>query len=277
MDEGHTEHLSIGEFARSSEIGIKALRLYHDLGLLPPAFVDPHTNYRYYSPEQLSYAYLIRLLRQMDMPLEQIKAGLGAASTDRSRLLLLVQQHLDARHARLRGAQQAARELNQFLNSGMNLAFEVSSLTLPIQLVLSSHGHVKMDQLDNFVETRITSMKLRISAEGINVVTAPIGIYHGPVNEEEDGPLQIAIPIEHPLNDPGANMHVDLAGGEFASSETRGEDCGFPRILGAYDAVSNWVTSRGYSLVSSPREVWHQRSGKDARVQILWQYKPGKS
>lgn len=33
--------LGIGEFARLSRLSPKALRLYHELGLLPPARVDP--------------------------------------------------------------------------------------------------------------------------------------------------------------------------------------------------------------------------------------------
>jgi protein phosphatase len=33
--------VSIGEFARLSRLSPKALRLYNELGLLPPARVDP--------------------------------------------------------------------------------------------------------------------------------------------------------------------------------------------------------------------------------------------
>ncbi|HEY6275200.1 MAG TPA: MerR family DNA-binding transcriptional regulator [Streptosporangiaceae bacterium] len=35
------EVLSIGEFARLSRLSPRALRLYDELGLLPPARVDP--------------------------------------------------------------------------------------------------------------------------------------------------------------------------------------------------------------------------------------------
>jgi DNA-binding transcriptional MerR regulator len=37
---------SIGEFARLGAVSIRTLRLYDEIGLLPPAEVDPDTGYR---------------------------------------------------------------------------------------------------------------------------------------------------------------------------------------------------------------------------------------
>ena len=65
--------LNIGEFARASRLSAKALRLYDELGLLPPAHVDPFTGYRFYALEQLDRARLVLWLRQLGMPLAQIR------------------------------------------------------------------------------------------------------------------------------------------------------------------------------------------------------------
>ncbi len=43
----------IGDFSKLSQISIKALRLYDQMGLLKPMQIDPFTNYRYYSASQL--------------------------------------------------------------------------------------------------------------------------------------------------------------------------------------------------------------------------------
>jgi PPM family protein phosphatase len=51
--------MSIGEFARRSRLSAKALRLYDDLGLLPPARVDEDSAYRFYDAVQLKQARLI--------------------------------------------------------------------------------------------------------------------------------------------------------------------------------------------------------------------------
>ena len=42
------ELMSIGEFARLSRLSAKALRLYDELRLLPPARVDPDSGHRWY-------------------------------------------------------------------------------------------------------------------------------------------------------------------------------------------------------------------------------------
>ncbi|HEX9552373.1 MAG TPA: helix-turn-helix domain-containing protein, partial [Streptosporangiaceae bacterium] len=65
--------MSIGEFARLSRLSPKALRLYDELGLLPPAQVDPDSGYRWYAAGQLDNARLVASLRQIGVPLAQIQ------------------------------------------------------------------------------------------------------------------------------------------------------------------------------------------------------------
>jgi protein phosphatase len=66
--------MGIGEFAGRSRLSAKALRLYDELGLLPPARVDEASGYRFYEPGQLKQARLIAALRQLQVPLAEIKA-----------------------------------------------------------------------------------------------------------------------------------------------------------------------------------------------------------
>lgn len=67
------ELLTIGAFARAARLTPKALRLYDELGLLPPARVDPVNGYRLYAPEQLERARLVAWLRRIGMPLARIR------------------------------------------------------------------------------------------------------------------------------------------------------------------------------------------------------------
>jgi DNA-binding transcriptional MerR regulator len=70
--------LRIGDFSRASSLSVKALRAYHEAGLLVPAEVDPRTGYRSYSVAQLTDAAIIRRLRLLDVPLEAIREVLEA-------------------------------------------------------------------------------------------------------------------------------------------------------------------------------------------------------
>ncbi|MDA3644605.1 MerR family transcriptional regulator [Saccharopolyspora indica] len=67
------DELSIGDFAHASGLTPKALRLYDELALLPPAHVDPRTGYRSYVPAQLATAQLVARLRALGMPLARIR------------------------------------------------------------------------------------------------------------------------------------------------------------------------------------------------------------
>ena len=63
----------IGEFAQMTQVSAKALRLYDEMGLLKPARVDPFTDYRFYSADQLPRLHRIIALKELGFSLEQIK------------------------------------------------------------------------------------------------------------------------------------------------------------------------------------------------------------
>ena len=69
--------VTIGAFARASGLSPKSLRLYDELGVLPPAAVDPESGYRLYDPAQLERAQLIAQLRRIGMPLADIRTVCG--------------------------------------------------------------------------------------------------------------------------------------------------------------------------------------------------------
>src|SRR3954468_13314782 len=70
--------LGIGDFSRMTFLSVKALRHYHDLGLLPPAKIDPESGYRRYDLTQVPTAQVIRRLRELGMPLEDVRAVIEA-------------------------------------------------------------------------------------------------------------------------------------------------------------------------------------------------------
>jgi DNA-binding transcriptional MerR regulator len=65
--------LKIGEFSRLSQVTVKTLHHYDDIGLLVPAHVDTFTNHRFYSADQLISVHRIMALKGLGLSLEQIK------------------------------------------------------------------------------------------------------------------------------------------------------------------------------------------------------------
>ncbi|MEC1754052.1 MerR family transcriptional regulator [Bacillus mojavensis] len=64
---------SIGEVSKLANVSIKALRYYDKIDLFKPDYVDPDTNYRYYTDSQLYHLDLIKSLKYIGTPLEEMK------------------------------------------------------------------------------------------------------------------------------------------------------------------------------------------------------------
>ena len=62
----------IGEFSKLSQVTVKTLRYYEEVGLLAPVEVDEWTGYRYYDISQLRRMNRIVYLKQLGFSLEEI-------------------------------------------------------------------------------------------------------------------------------------------------------------------------------------------------------------
>ena len=98
----------IGQMARESGLTVSALRFYDGAGVLVPARVDPHSNYRWYADDQVVAARLLARLRRVGMPLADICRVLEHRA-DRAVVDAILQVHL----TRLEdGLADARRELS---------------------------------------------------------------------------------------------------------------------------------------------------------------------
>jgi DNA-binding transcriptional MerR regulator len=78
----------IGEFAGLSGVSAKTLRFYDEIGLLRPAAVDPRTHYRFYQAGQLQVLASILALKELGVPLAEIRRAVGNKSAITARELL---------------------------------------------------------------------------------------------------------------------------------------------------------------------------------------------
>ena len=75
MDKALETYLTTGEFARMSNVSKHTLFHYDDIGIFSPKIKDKN-GYRYYSMSQLEVFDVICILKELDMPLKDIKAYL---------------------------------------------------------------------------------------------------------------------------------------------------------------------------------------------------------
>ena len=266
--------LSIGDFARMTRLSIKALRLYDQLGLLQPQHVDPQTGYRYYGVDQLSSARMIRNMREMDMPLVTIRQVLTAIPSLPAQAEVLLREYAEMREWQVRQIQAQVQQFIQQIQQEQNpMSFEVNVKTIAPQQVLSVTHHIKVNKLDKTIRESVETMYAMLREQKVEASASPFGIFHGAINEQEDGPLEICMPVDAQVKGKGEVQVKQLQGGEAACVMTMGAETDFPNILGAYDAAADWIQKNGYQMAEPPREVWHSGPGDNPKMEIVWLYK----
>ena len=105
--------LTIGEFSKMTYLSVKALRHYHDVGLLEPVAVDPATGYRRYAASQVGTAQAIRRFRDVDMPIDEVRQVLQA--TDDAERQQVIVEHLDRLRRQLEQTQLSVASLQALL------------------------------------------------------------------------------------------------------------------------------------------------------------------
>jgi len=63
---------SIGDISRFTGASIRSLRYYEEHNILEPVYIDPSSNYRYYSFEQCYLINIIMLCIELDIPLKEL-------------------------------------------------------------------------------------------------------------------------------------------------------------------------------------------------------------
>jgi DNA-binding transcriptional MerR regulator len=237
--------MPIGEFAAASQLSQKALRLYGERGLLPAAWVDPDSGYRYYGVEQLRAATLIALLRRAGMPLDEIRSFLRDPTAER--LEDYERRAIEDFAERRRVLRYVKRILKE------EPMYDVLTKRVDEQTYVSRSQRVFVRDLERFITK--TFDELGPSDDG-----PPFVLYHGPVNTEEDGPVEVCVPRQ--------DGDKRLPGGEVAFTEISGGQCDFPEILGAYESVYRWAKENGREPDGSPREIYLGRPDEELSMEI---------
>jgi DNA-binding transcriptional MerR regulator len=185
--------LSIGEFAERSRLSPKALRLYGELGLLPPARVDADSGYRYYAPSQLGDARMIAALRQLQIPLAEIKSILALDPEHAAERISAHWEALESEHG-------ARRDLAHYLVERMQgkrpTMYQVNTRELPARSVLTLKRSVDGTAGAWSLGKEFISI---LSDREVPRIGGPEGaayaIYWGEVNDDSDGPIEWCRPI----------------------------------------------------------------------------------
>jgi len=110
--------LNIGAFSLLSGLSIDALRHYDEIGLLPPAAVDPATSYRRYRLDQVPAARRIRALRAVDLPVDEVRDLVAAGDEETAAVLRVHRARLEERS---RALSDVMATLDDYIENGVRM------------------------------------------------------------------------------------------------------------------------------------------------------------
>jgi DNA-binding transcriptional MerR regulator len=261
----------IGRFSTLCRLTIPALRHYDELGLLSPAAVDPDSGYRYYSLAQAAEAERIRLLRSIEMPLDEIRGLLVERDPDAVRALLGDYRRRLAE--RVAGYERALAFLDRLIEQeAAAMSYEVIVREAVPQPYASVRGHVPLAGIGGFIQQACGEIFRHAGELGVRPAGPTFSIYHDPEFREDDVDVEVGVPLAEPIESSGRVTAGLLPGGQVASTMHPGR---YDEIGPAYRALHGWMEAHGREGAGPPREVYlvgpDQSPGPSGlRTEVVW-------
>jgi DNA-binding transcriptional MerR regulator len=257
----------ISDFARLSRVSAKMLRHYDDIGLLKPAWVDPETEYRYYTADQLPRLNRIIALKDLGFRLDEIARLLASESGDETVSVEQLHGMLKLRRTEIerRLAEEQAR-LARVEARLVDIERELPSYDVVLRSVEPVWAATKRQTAPNdlgiermFEEVERFAERFKARAD-----EPPFMVYHGDKPDWLD--VEVAVPLTRSV--PGSSP-VDVR--QFPRIETMacvvhtGSYASLPR---AFAALHRWTQLNGYRSIGPAREVYLRFSAGDKKLKL---------
>jgi hypothetical protein len=199
-------------------------------------------------------------LRRLGMPLADVGAVLKAPAAERLGQLTAFWEAAEDRFAMQRHLAGHVGDLLSGHQGGYAMSHKVLTREVPAQLVLTEQRHISPEELGGWIGAAMGRLYTAAgpaagTAEGEPVAPALV-IYHGEVNHDSDGPVEVCVPIDRSAADSiDAAMREEPAHREAYVRITKAQ-VAFPQILSAFEAVTMWLDDQKLTPAGAPREVY---------------------
>ena len=250
--------VSIGDFAVMTSLSRKALRHYHDIGVLAPVHVDSHTGYRFYDTSQVDHAHIIRRFRSLGMSIPDIKALLS--TEDAAARTEIITTHLEQMEVQLQQTRDTVGALRELL-SPVSTSAHVEVHHRPALAVWSIAATIDVSEIDTWFGVTLRTLRDAVATAASAALGAvPGGLYDRALFLESRGQATLFVPAPHSACPPeGVHAEV-LPQAEFAVLTHSGGHDGIDRSYGALGIhvnehlISDQGPIREHYIGSTPSE-----------------------
>jgi len=256
MAETRKGMLGIGELSRATGLTIKAIRLYHEKGLLKPAFVDDGSGYRYFDRASLERARIVRRLRDLSFPLAEIRELLESQDQEEGALALLERQR-----TRVREHQQELLRIAASLDEVIEREREAFAMV--------EHDGFEIEEKE-LAPLKVAGLRWRGRYDetgpplgkvcrryGRSARGKPLNLYYDADFKEEDADVESCLPVDDAKEAEGFTVHT-LPGGRCVSLIHKGP---YQEIGRSYGRLFSHLREKGWSATLPYREVYLKGPG----------------
>lgn len=241
--------VSIGDFAVMTSLSRKALRHYHDIGILEPAHIDSHTGYRFYDTSQVDHAHIIRRFRSLGMSIPDIKALLS--TDDAAARTEIITTHLAQMEEQLQQTRDTVGALRELL-SPVSAPAHVEVHRKPPLDVWSIGATIEVSEIDDWFGVSLRTLRDAVAMAGsTHLGDEPGGLYDRALFLESRGTAILFVPAPHSAHPPDGVRAEVLPPAEFAVLTHAGGHDGIDR---SYAALGRYVNEHLISHQGPIRE-----------------------
>jgi DNA-binding transcriptional MerR regulator len=226
--------LPIGMFSRASSLSIKALRAYHEAGILVPARIDPQSGYRTYTVDQLADASIVVRLRALDVSLADVRTILKARDPELTRRVLAT--HHTRMRERLLDTERIVAELQSGLAPVTHTPVHVRAE--PAIDTVRILGDVTPATFEAWLVNAFARLARVLDERGVRASGTPGTLWAPEILADDSEHVEAFIPIAEPIEIGGSDPHVTI--GEVPASRVA--------VLvhtGAYETMSDTYRTLG--------------------------------
>jgi len=255
----------IGAFARVAQVSVRTLHHYDDVGLLPPAQVDPQTGYRWYRADQLQRLNRILALRDLGLPLTEVRKVVDdEVSVDELRGMLRLRraESTERMAAEAERLSRVEARLRQIEMEGRASEYDVVVKPLEAQhvaLVDTTAPSFGNATLGPIFDRLFGELHGELDRKGVAAAGPHIALYEP--SEDPATPITVmyAVPIDVDVVTSDRVQVVDLPAVDRAAVTVhRGS---MARIEDGYRALMRWADETGEQIDGFSREVYLDMAG----------------
>ena len=245
----------IGEFSKLTQVSIRMLRYYDEVGILTPAEIDKWTGHRLYSVEQIPRLNKILYLRDSGLNVSEIALALTMdeqsllAQLDKKRIE--IENTIQAEREKLRKIELAKSEIQ---GGKGELHYNISVKSIPEYQVLSLRKVVPNYYSEGDLWKELSTFT---GAQKIEITGNTFSIYHDTEFRETDVDIELCAPVKKMgktkepfcfhMTEPVPYMACTMVYGDFAN------------IKGAYLTFAEWLqTNSEYKMSNPMRQIVHR-------------------